>query len=373
MTGLEPHPILHLPTAEWCRAHGEEKARVYLEERARRMAAEKSDPFTCGFEPPVWGLVDDLLVDGNTVILDVSRLEKLAAYSSASLRHAVGNTRPLVDVPREIAGAPEIYIAGANRSSKSEYGGKKIHKVLRARDNARTWSFADTGPISIARQQPIFWRYMPLEIKRLAANTGKARQGAVLNVSYKQKTGFAEASFVLPNGSQHWMKNFEQDIQNVEGDQLDAIWLDELRNIELLRTLRGRMIDRGGIIIVTFTAIDENYTAVVNEYERGARTVFEVDAKMLPVKKPRAKGEGQSAENLSGGGGIGARPITREATPPTQNNFSHSTSIASNGRDKQGMAATVEEGTVPKPVLANAEARRRQSYSGDTNSRHSFP
>jgi hypothetical protein len=73
----------------------------------------------------------------------------------------------------------------------------------------------------------------------------------------------------------------------VEGDQLDAIWLDELRNIELLRTLRGRMIDRGGIIIVTFTAIDENYTAVVNEYERGARTVFEVDAKMLPVKRPR--------------------------------------------------------------------------------------
>ena len=128
---------------------------------------------------------------------------------------------------------------------------------------------------------------MPLEIKKLAANTGKARQGAVLNISYKQKTGFAEQSFVLPNGSQHWFKNYEQDIENVEGDQLDAIWLDELRNIELLRTLRGRMIDRGGIIIVTFTAIDENYTAVVNEYERGARTVFEVDAKMLPVKRPK--------------------------------------------------------------------------------------
>ena len=275
MIGLQPHPILPMPSAEWCRVHGEEKTRAYLEERARRMAAEKSDPFTCGYEPPMWGLVDDLLVDGNTVILDVSRLEKLGAKA------------PQVDVPREIAGAPEIYIAGANRSSKSEYGGKKIHKVLRNRDNARTWSFADTGPISIARQQPIFWRYMPLEIKKLAANTGKARQGAVLNISYKQKTGFAEQSFVLPNGSQHWFKNYEQDIENVEGDQLDAIWLDELRNIELLRTLRGRMIDRGGIIIVTFTAIDENYTAVVNEYERGARTVFEVDAKMLPVKRPR--------------------------------------------------------------------------------------
>ena len=54
----------------------------------------------------MWGLVDDLLVDGNTVILDVSRLEKLGAKA------------PQVDVPREIAGAPEIYIAGANRSSQ---------------------------------------------------------------------------------------------------------------------------------------------------------------------------------------------------------------------------------------------------------------
>jgi hypothetical protein len=228
-------------------------------------------------------------VDGNTVVLDVSRLEKLGACVLAGNRFSKSEyaLRPLVDVPKEIAGAPEIYIAGANRSSKSEYGGKKIHKVLRNRDNARTWSFADTGPISIARQQPIFWRYMPLEIKRLAANTGKARQGAVLNISYKQKTGFAEQSFVLPNGSQHWFKNYEQDIENVEGDQLDAIWLDELRNIELLRTLRGRMIDRGGIIIVTFTAIDENYTAVVNEYERGARTVFAVDAELLPIKRPK--------------------------------------------------------------------------------------
>jgi hypothetical protein len=275
MTGLEPHPILPLPTADWCREHGEQKTLDYLQERVRRMMAEKSDPFKCGYEPPIWDLVDDLLVDGNTVVLDASRLEKLGAMG------------PLVDVPKEIQGAPEVYIAGANRSSKSEYGGKKIHKVLRNRDSARTWSFADTGPISIARQQPIFWRYMPLEIKRLAANTGKARQGAVLNISYKQKTGFAEQSFVLPNGSQHWFKNYEQDIENVEGDQLDAIWLDELRNIELLRTLRGRMIDRGGIIIVTFTAIDENYTAVVNEYERGARTVFEVDAELLPIKRPK--------------------------------------------------------------------------------------
>src|SRR4029077_2844234 len=331
MTALLPHPILPLPSADWCRVHGEEKTRAYLEERARRMAAEKNDPFTCGFEPPIWGLVDDLLVDGNTVVLDVSRLEKLGPAAAG----------PLVDVPKEIAGAPEIYIAGANRSSKSEYGGKKIHKVLRARDNARTWSFADTGPISIARQQPIFWRYMPLEIKKLAANTGKARQGAVLNISYKQKTGFAEQSFVLPNGSQHWFKNYEQDIENVEGDQLDAIWLGELRNIELLRTLRGRMIDRGGIIIVTFTAIDENYTAVVNEYERGARTVFEVDAELLPIKRPRERRPQGDGYNLSGGGIVHSTSNKNPSAPsPSQNDFPAVPVLAGEARESTSDSRT---------------------------------
>jgi hypothetical protein len=285
MTGLEPHPILPLPTAAWCRELemrlGQERAAIAvqngLEKRARVMQREKDDPFNCGYEPAIWHLVDDLLVDGNTVVLDVSRLEKLNS----------GPRNTIIDVPLEIAAAPEVYIAGANRSSKSEYAAKKLLKVLQRIENARTWSFADTGPISIARQQPIFWKYMPIEIKRLAAGSGKARQGAVLNVSYKQKTGFAEQSFVLPNGAQHWFKNYEQDIENVEGDQLDAAWLDELRNIALLRTLRGRMIDRGGIVIVTFTAIDENYSSVFNEYERGARTVFEVDAELLPIKKPK--------------------------------------------------------------------------------------
>jgi hypothetical protein len=333
---------LPLPTADWCRVHGEEKTLDYLQERVRRMAAEKSDPFTCGYEPPIWDLVDDLLVDGNTVVLDASRLEMLGAQA------------PLVDVPKEILGAPEVYIAGANRSSKSEYGGKKIHKVLRARDNARTWSFADTGPISIARQQPIFWRYMPLEIKRLAANTGKARQGAVLNISYKQKTGFAEQSFVLPNGSQHWFKNYEQDIENVEGDQLDAIWLDELRNIELLRTLRGRMIDRGGIIIVTFTAIDENYTSVVNEYERGARTVFEVDAELLPIKRPK---------NLSAGARTGqaSRPTPESAGTASalENNLSAVPAMAEPSKDLGAGAATTAKAAIESNSTGEARGNSR--------------
>src|SRR4029077_13636738 len=133
-----------------------------------RIREERDDPFRNGFEPEVWKLVDDLLVDGNKVVLDLTRIARLMPDGQAPL---------VADVPKEIEGACEIWIPGANRSSKSEYAGKKILKVLNDNANARTWSFADTGPISIARQQPIFWKYMPRDVKVLAAETGKARFG----------------------------------------------------------------------------------------------------------------------------------------------------------------------------------------------------
>ena len=43
-------------------------------------------------------------------------------------------------------------------------------------------------------------------------------------MSFTQKGGFTEQTFVLENASQHWFKNYEQHLTNVEGDQLDAIF-----------------------------------------------------------------------------------------------------------------------------------------------------
>jgi phage terminase large subunit-like protein len=287
MTGLEPHPIFRLPTQEEARAMGPGRFQALIQERARRMTLEQSDPLTFGFKPEIWNVVDDLLVDGNKVILDLTRIAKISPD---------GKAPNLVDVPKEIAGAPEIWIAGSQRSSKSEYAGRKCVEVETGRDAARGWSFADTGPISIARQQPLFWKYMPREIKIAARETGRTRQGALLNVSYKQKTGFAEQSFVLSNGSQHWFKNYEQDVENVEGDQLDIVWFDELRNPVLLKTIRYRMGDRGGIIIATFTSIDENYTSIVSEYDTGARAILKVPAELLPYRDELGKPTGRCEE-----------------------------------------------------------------------------
>lgn len=267
MTGLEPHPIFRLPTREEAEAMGPARFAAVIEERRRRMELELQDPFHYGYESPIWHICDDLLCDGKDV------------------RLALPNG---VDAPPSIVkGAPELLITGWNRSAKSEYGGKKSMKVITDTAEARGWAFADTGPISIARQQPIFWKYMPSGIRRLAQATGRAKQGTVMNVSYSQKGGFTEQTFVLPNKSQQWFKNYAQDIENLEGDQLDVCWFDELRNPEFLRTMRFRMGDRAGIIIVTFTPIDEKkFGASYNEYQRGARTVLEVEGDLLPVYKP---------------------------------------------------------------------------------------
>jgi hypothetical protein len=351
MIELTPHPVFRLPDPDMARYLSLDELNDWIEKFDTRIRKEREDPFTYGFEPEIWKLVDDLLVDGNKVVLDLTRIAKLMPDGQAPL---------VADVPKEIEGACEIWIPGSNRSSKSEYAGKKIVKVLNEAKNARTWSFADTGPISIARQQPIFWKYMPRNVKDLAAETGKARLGVMLNVSYKQKTGFAEQSFVLPNGSQHWFKNYEQDLQNVEGDQLDAIWLDELRNIELLRTLRGRTIDRGGLIIVTFTSIDENYTSVVNEYERGARTILEVDAELLPIKRPKEFSGKKESRN---GGENNERTRTIAANEPGQRRDGSQISL--------GISAGRNQTEETSPGVAAQRDERGAGGAGEKSARDS--
>lgn len=293
MTGLEPHPVLKLPTVAQMRALenavGREQAALRLqriaEERRARLIKAAEDPLHHGFRPEIWDLVDDLLVDGNRVVIDLERLKRLTPEGM--------ELPPDVQVPIEMEGRSEIWIGGSNRSSKSEYGVSKIMRILDATEAARTWSFADTGPISVARQQPVFWKYLPKTEKRLAMSTGKMRIGAGAKITYSKAGGFAGETFVLMNLAQHWFKNYAQDIENMEGDQLDGVLLDELRNVMLLKTIRGRMGDRGGVIIVSFTSIDENYSEVVDEYERGMRVTLEVPAELLPLKGPDGQFNGQ--------------------------------------------------------------------------------
>ena len=240
MTGYEPHPIFTLPTREQAlaleRALGREQAALRLnaliEARRKRMEVELEDPYTHGFRPAIWGLIDDLLCDGKRVcMVDYPSLlpKDFTRSESAQL---------------ELVGRREILLHGANGASKSEYAGWKLSKVLRETEAARTWAFHETGPESISRQQPLFYKYLPKHIREIVDKTGKYKRGRVANVSYSQKGGFTEATFVLDNASQNWFHNYAQEEHTVEGEQLHAAWLDELCPLTLLRTIRFRLVRR---------------------------------------------------------------------------------------------------------------------------------
>lgn len=299
MTGLEPHPIFTLPTREQAlaleKALGREAAarrlNAVIEDRRRRMEAELEDPFVNGYESPIWHLLDDLLCDGKRVCL-IDHPQVLPRDFTKSQSAQI-----------ELVGRRELFISGANGASKSEFAAKKLMKILRSIGKALTWAFHETEKESIDRQQPLFVRYLPTAIRQAVMATGRYKQGAITNVSWTQKNGFTEKSFVLPNGSQQTFKFYKQEEQTVEGAQLHAIWADELVPLNLVETLRFRLMKHRGIFLVTFTPI-KGWTATYQEYVQGSKILLEVPAPRLPIKDKAGQltGEFEKVPRLAIGG-----------------------------------------------------------------------
>ena len=197
----EEHPVLRLPSKrEVAGLSGEELVKK-LRERCDLIYSERMDPLRFGFRPAVWDVCDDLLSDGVTVVLDGGKLSKLGVINP---------------VPIEMRGERILWISGSQRSSKTEYAGRKCVEVLISEKKTRGWSFADNATKSRAQQQPVVWKYLPLEVRRMCERSGKWRAGNETNVGYNLKTGFTDDSLVI-GGSGHWFKNYEQDIGQVEG------------------------------------------------------------------------------------------------------------------------------------------------------------
>jgi phage terminase large subunit-like protein len=202
--------------------------------REEQIANEKNDPLRYEWQPEAWRRADQ--------ILDEHR---------------------------------ELLILGGNRSGKSSFAAKRIMRSMLDKPDGRFWCFQETAANSVEMQQPLLWKYMPPELR----HTKKSR---ITNISYGQKTGFAENSFVLPSGSQVWCRNYSQDVSTIEGGEVDGIWFDELVPLNFLDTARYRLITRKGWLLLTFTPI-EGYSAVVKDYLAGAKTLEDREAELLPV------------------------------------------------------------------------------------------
>ena len=219
---------------------------AYHKEREEKIARMAEDPFRYGWVNPAWERADRAFAD---------------------LREKF---------PK---GVPELLILGGNRSGKSRYYARRAMQHLVNKPGAKVWCLQSTEAASIQNQQPYLWEYLPAEWKPAAS--GKLKKGAVANISYSQKGGFTENSFVLPNGSQCWFKFYSMDVTSIEGSELDFAWADELCTPDWLEALRFRLLTRDGELGIGFTPI-EGYTSTVKEYLDGAKTLEESPAPLLP-------------------------------------------------------------------------------------------
>ena len=251
------HPILPLITPRHAMAMGPDKFIEAFNRREELIAREKHDPLRYGWEPPIWKVADALLGLDKFGWLDADWAQRMREY--------LGYEKPVA----------LLLINGGNRAGKSEYCGKRMQMLLQSVEKARVWLFHSSSQNSVEYQHSMMWRYMPPELKRPI-------RSEVTYITYNQKNGFTENKFVLPNGSECSFRNYEQDIQKIEGGEVDAAWPSELIPPEWVETLKGRLATRGGFMPVDFTPV-EGYTPTVKLFRDGAQTAREVVAFLEPT------------------------------------------------------------------------------------------
>jgi len=230
-----PHPVYQLPTREQYESNPE-RWTGYIAVREEKIRAEEEDPLRFGYEPESWALARKMIKEG----------------------------------------CRELLIMGGNRAAKTEFAAKFVQEVLGSKENAEAWCCQTTEKNSIDMQQPYLWKYMPPEYTRL-------KKGQITNISFSKKNGFSNGSFIYPQGSRCVFKNYAQDPKVIEGGECDVIWCDELVPLNWIQTLRYRLATRGGLLLITFTAI-EGWSPTVKEYLQGATTVLQRSAKLLGPK-----------------------------------------------------------------------------------------
>ena len=231
------HAVVKLPPVEvvWKAMQGAQ-SRAQLVDRLRKreelIRLMKLDPLRYGYELDQWKRADELLEKSN-----------------------------------------ELLVMGSNRSSKSEYAARTCVEVLVEKPEAIGWFFHTTEDTSKDMQQPLIYKYLPVEWRT-------ARKNRVTNINYTVKNGFADKKFVLPNGSIGIFKYYKQDRDVIEGGQVDVWWCDELVPLDWIVTLRSRYVDRNGFGLITFTPV-RGFTPTVGEYVTGAETVEWVKSDVL--------------------------------------------------------------------------------------------
>jgi phage terminase large subunit-like protein len=304
--GQEKHPVLPLvrvtrelilgagSVAEAERRHAE-----LLRARADGIEAERHDALRCGWNAPIWYVMWALLGMAR-------RGEDWVRRTGMEWDEWARRTRERLGFADRVR---VLLVSGANRSGKSEGAAKTVMETLMGAPMRNVWCFHTGEDSSRDQQQPLIWKMMPPQYRV------RDVRGRETYIAYKRKTGFAERSFVLPNGGMGGFKFYGQETFAHEGAELDGIWADELIPPDLLETMTARTATRDGFFLVTFTPVS-GWTATVQMFLQGAETTMWEPGFALPAdgKEPdEARGLGfRDAEDREGAGLYGIEAVARE-------------------------------------------------------------
>lgn len=268
------HPVLQLPSAEWVvqtlgQPDGRTRLVKGLEQRERLIQLMEDDPYRYGYEP----------------------------HPPLCTRRCWDDARRLLDHYRM------LLITTRNRNSKTEFAAKEVCKRLMLGGKI-IWCLCQDNPTSIRAkgQQETIWKYLPAEIKAL---NGKRSDTFALN--YGPKNKFTDNAFLIPgaNGeiSECRFMNYEQKIEIIEGGAIDFYWADELVPVDWLLTLNGRLIDRQGHGLATFTPV-RGYNEAYGMVFQGSRVIEDQE---FPLEKDKVHWQGLAPGRI---------PYIVEATDP---------------------------------------------------------
>lgn len=264
----QKHPRLRIPRAADFFAPGrtqEEMLKLWEAkhiERARIIADEQHDHLRFGWEPPIWKVCDALL--GLDLHPDFHGFVDHAW--AAKVRARLGFKQPV----------KVLLILGGNRSSKTHRLNKRTLQMLFMKDQARAWMFHQKRDMSVEFHQNEVMKMMPPELR------GKDIKSKVTYIAHKEKTGFSEDNFRLPNGSSCFFKFYSMEKDDaIEGGEIDRYAADELVPPDWVDTLFWRLVTRAGHGEVGFTPIN-GYTATVAMFCTGAEVVLEEPGFMTP-------------------------------------------------------------------------------------------
>ena len=256
-----------LEACGWDRAAGERRWVEMMRRRAELIGLAESDPLVHGWEPSKWWLCDALMD------FPVQR-PWWKELHGVGWDEWAGMVRERLGFRRRVN---TLLVLGGNRASKTEMAAKRSSELMHAVENAVVWPLHQNGKMSIEYHHKLHFKYLPA---RLRVGDLKTRTAYI---SYKQKTGFSDHKFVLPNGSECSYRFYEMDRDRaIEGGEPNLAWCDELVPPDWVETLQYRTATRDGWVLVTFTPV-RGHSATVQLFMDGADLVLEEPAFLAPI------------------------------------------------------------------------------------------